>query len=88
MDTAELEALDLLHYSPVNVDGGMLGPPFPIVYDQLLCLADFEREVVVLAPHCQVSDLLPVGILIVVDDQAYHRCVVGKVSRAQPHNRG
>jgi hypothetical protein len=29
-----------------------------------------------LAPHCQVFDLLPVGCLIVVGDQAYHCHVV------------
>ena len=36
VDTEELEALDLLHYSPVDVDGGVLGPPIPVVHDQLL----------------------------------------------------
>ena len=43
------------HYCPVDVDGCVLGPPCPLVLDQL-----------------QVSDILP---LIVVGDQAYHRCV-------------
>ena len=51
----------------------MLDPPFPVVHDQLLCLADSEGEVVVLAPHCQVTDLLPIGCLIVSGDQANHR---------------
>ena len=55
--------------------GAWLGPPFPVVHDQLLCLADVEGEVDVLAPHCQVSNLLPVGSLVVVSDQAYHRRV-------------
>jgi hypothetical protein len=40
----ELEALDPLHYSHYNV-----------VHNKLLCLTDIEGEVVVLAPHCQVS---------------------------------
>ena len=31
--------------SPVNVDGGVLGPPFPVVHDQLLCLAEVKGEV-------------------------------------------
>ena len=66
MDTKELEALNLLHYSPFDLDGGMLSPLFPVVHDQLICLAEAEGEVVVLAPHCQVSDLLPVGCLIAV----------------------
>ena len=37
-----------------------------------LCLAHIEGEVVVLAPHCQFSDLLLIGCLIVVGDQANH----------------
>uniref|UniRef100_A0A674E5Y6 Glycoprotein-N-acetylgalactosamine 3-beta-galactosyltransferase 1 n=1 Tax=Salmo trutta TaxID=8032 RepID=A0A674E5Y6_SALTR len=41
----------MLHYSPVYVDGCVLGPLFPVVHDQLLCLADVEGEVVVLAPQ-------------------------------------
>ena len=51
MDTKELETLDPLHYSPVDVNGGLFGPPFPVVHDKLLCLAHNEGEVVVLAPH-------------------------------------
>ena len=27
-----LEALNLLHYSPVDENGGVLGPPFPVVH--------------------------------------------------------
>ena len=37
-----------------------------------------EGEVLVLAPHGQVSDLLSIGCLVVVGDQAYHCCVIGK----------
>ena len=44
----------------------MLVPLFPVVHNQLLCLDHIEGEVVVLAPHGQVFDLLPVGCLIVV----------------------
>jgi hypothetical protein len=32
-----------------------LGSEFPVVHDQLLCLADVEREVVALAPHCHIT---------------------------------
>ena len=60
-------------------DGGVLGPLFPVVHNKLLCFADIEREVVVLAPHCQFSDL-PIGRLIVVGEQAYHCCVVSKLN--------
>ena len=42
VDTKELEALNLRHYSPDNENGGVLGPPFPVVNnyftDFSLCL--------------------------------------------------
>ena len=41
-----------------------------------------DKGLVVLAPHSQVSGLLPIGCLIVIGDQAYHCCVIGK------HNDG
>ena len=50
--------------------------------NHLLCFDHVEGEVVILAPHCQVSDLLPIGCLIVVGDQAYHCCVNGKLNDA------
>jgi hypothetical protein len=43
----------------------MPGLPFPVVYDQLLCLADIEEEVVVMASHCQVTYLLPIHCFII-----------------------
>ena len=64
METEELEALDPLHYSPVDENGGVFGPLFPVVHDQLLGLADVEEEVAVLVPHYQVSDLLAIGCVI------------------------
>ena len=79
MDTKELEALNLLHCSPVDENGGVLGPPFPLVHNRLLCLDHVEGEFVVLAPHCQVSDL-PIGCHVIVSDQAYHCCVIGKLN--------
>ena len=54
----------------------MLGPSFPVVHNQLLCLADVKGEVVVLALRCQVSDD---HSLIIVGDQFYHHCVVSKL---------
>ena len=80
MDAKELEALNLLHYCPVDENGGVLGPPFPVVHNHLLCLAHIEGEVVVLLPHSQVSDLLHIGCLIVVGDQVYHCCVISKLN--------
>jgi hypothetical protein len=69
VDSKELETLHLLHYSPVDENGGMLSPPFTVVHNHLLCLDHVEGEVVILAPHSQVSG-----------DQAYHCCVVGKLN--------
>ena len=42
------------------------------------CLDHVEGEVVVLAPHGQVSDLHPLGCLVVVVDRSYHCCVICK----------
>jgi hypothetical protein len=53
---------------------------FPVVNDKHLCLADVEGKVVVLAPHWQVTDLVLIGCLTVVGDQAYHRLVVSKLN--------
>ena len=38
------------------------------------------RERLLSWPHLPVSDLLPIGCLIVVGDQAYHCCVVRKLN--------
>jgi hypothetical protein len=38
MYTTELETLDPLYNSPIDVNGGVLVPPFPVVYNHLLCL--------------------------------------------------
>ena len=53
--------------------------PFPVVHNHLLCL-DHVEGVVVLAPHGQVSDILPIGCLIIVSDPTYHCCVIGKLN--------
>ena len=58
----------------------MLGLPFPVGHNHLLCLDHLEGEVVVLASHGQVSDILPIGCLIVVGDQAYNCCVICKLN--------
>ena len=80
MDTKKHKTLNPLHYNPVDENGGLFSQPVPLVHDQLLCLAYVEGEVVVLAPHGQVSDLPLIGCLIVVSDQAYHCCVICKLS--------
>ena len=79
MDLKELETLDPLHCSPVDVNGGRFGPPFPVVHNHLH-LSHVEGQVVFLASHCQFSDLLPIGCLFDVGDQAYHCCVISKLN--------
>ena len=49
--------------------------------------ADVAGEVV-LAPHCQVTDLLSIDGLIVIGDLAYHHCVVSKRNNGVGVNRG
>jgi hypothetical protein len=38
-----------------------------------------------LAPHVKVSDIIPIGCLVIVGDQAYHCCVIGKLDDAVVH---
>ena len=38
----DLERRYPLDYSLADVNGGLVGPPFPIVHDQPLCLAHIE----------------------------------------------
>ena len=38
----ELEALNLFHYSPIDENGGVLGPPFPVVHNNLISLGYIE----------------------------------------------
>ncbi|CAB1457121.1 unnamed protein product [Pleuronectes platessa] len=81
VDPEELEAADSLHLGPVDGEGGVFfSSSLPVVHDQLLRFADVEMEVVVLAPRCQGSDLLSVGLLIVDGDQAYDSGVISKLN--------
>jgi hypothetical protein len=57
-----------LMYWAVDENGGVLDPPFPVVHNHLLY---HEGDLVVLAPHGQVSDLLPIGCFIIVGDQSF-----------------
>jgi hypothetical protein len=47
-------------------------PPFPVVHNQLFCLAHIEGKVVVLVPHCQVSSLSVIRHTTI--------CVVGRLN--------
>ena len=61
MDAEELKTADSLYCSPVDVDWGVFPPLLAEVNNQLLCFADVEGEVVVLAPQCQFIYLFPIG---------------------------
>ncbi len=67
----EHEAAKSLHRSPIDEEGGVsFSLSLPVVHNQLLCFADVEMDIVVLAPRCQGSDLRPVGRFIIIGEQA------------------
>ncbi len=78
VNAEELKAVYPLHRCLVDGDGCVFSALSPEIHHQLLGLVDVEWEVVLLAPFSQGTHLLSVGRLIVVGDQAYHRCVIGK----------
>ncbi len=78
MNAEELKAVYPLHRFLVDGDGCVFSALSPEIHHQLLGLVDVEWEVVLLAPFSQGTHLFSVGHLIVVSDQAYHRCVVSK----------
>ena len=79
VDPQELEAGDTLDLNSLDLDGSVcVSIGSPEVHDDLLGLLCVYGQVVISAPGCQVLDLLPVGCLIVVGDEADHRCVVCK----------
>ena len=79
MDTQEFEAGDSLDLRPVDKDGGVrTSSSLPEVHDELFGLLGVECQVVISTPRHQVLNLIPVGRLIVVTDEAHHRSVVCK----------
>ncbi len=74
----ELKAVYPLHRCLVDGDGCVFSALSPEIHHQLLGLVDVEWEVVLLTPFSQGTHLRSVGRLIVVSDQAYHRCVVSE----------
>src|SRR4029434_7322936 len=62
VDPEEPEAADHFHCGTIDMQGCMLlHLPSPIVHNHLLCLADVEREAIILTPCSQGSNLLSVG---------------------------
>ncbi len=80
VNAEELKAAHPLHRCLVDGDGDgcVFSALSPVIHHQLLGLVDVEWEVVLLTPFSQGTHLLSVGRLIVVGDQAYHRCVISK----------
>jgi hypothetical protein len=72
VDTEELEAVDPLHYSPIDLDRGIFGPPFPVVHDKLTLM---ER---LFSWHHTARSLTSslIGCLIIIGDQANQCWVV------------
>ena len=58
MDAKELEALNLLHYCPIDKNGGVLGLPFPLVHN-LLGLDYIEGEVLLRRAYECCNVVLP-----------------------------
>jgi hypothetical protein len=80
--------LDLLTRSntgPINVDGGMLGPPFPVVHNQLLCLADVEvqcndsvKQSMLQSPMSQWKEILALSLSILLSrDWTFASTILG-----------
>ncbi len=78
VNAEELKAVYPFHRCLIDGDGCVLSALSPEIHHQLLGLVDVEGEVVLLTPFSQGTHLLSVGRLIVVGDQAYHRCVISK----------
>ncbi len=78
VNAEELKAVYPLHRCLVDGDVCVFSALSPVIHHQLLGLVDVEGEVVLLTPFSQVTPLLSVGRLIIVGDQACHRCVISK----------
>ncbi len=78
VNAEEFKAVYPLHRCLVDGDGCVFSALSPEIHHQLLGLVDVEWEVVLLTLFSQGTRLLSVGRLIIVSDQAYHRCVVRK----------
>lgn len=62
----------------VDMEGDMCAISLPEVHSELFGLLNVESQVVVGAPLHQVLDLFSIGRLIIVTDEAEHRCVICK----------
>ncbi len=72
VDSKVAKAIYSLHRSPID-HRGLVAPHLfcAEVHYQLLCLADIQKEVVLLTPVLQSFNLLQISSLIIIRDQAY-----------------
>ncbi len=72
-------AADFLHSRAVDGQWGVVNRVHPEVHHNLLCLTHIEEQVVCTTPFNQLCHFLSVGCFIIVADEAYHSCVIGKL---------
>ena len=82
MVTQELKAGNTLNFRPVDMEGCVCATLLPEVHNELFGLLGVESQVVVGTPLSQVLDLFHVGRLIVVANEANHRCGVCKLENS------
>ncbi len=70
---------DSLHSRAVDGQWGWFNRVPPEVHHNLLCLTHIEGQVVCTTPFNQLCHFLSVGCFIVVADETYHSCVIGKL---------
>ncbi len=71
--------LVLLTLSTVDGQWGVVNRVSPEVHHNLLCLPHIEGQVVSTTPFSQLYHILSVECFIVVADETYHWCVIGKL---------
>ena len=79
MDTEEFEALNLLHYSPGDENGGLLGPPLLVVISLLLVTL---RERLLSWHHAarSLTSSLYAALSRLAVRRTYRCCVIGKLN--------
>ncbi len=75
----EFSAADSLHSRAVDGQWGVVNRVPPEVHHNLLCLPHIEGQVVCTTPFNQLCHFLSVWCFIIVADEAYHSCVIGKL---------
>lgn len=80
VDTEEIEVLDSFHSSSIDVKRDLYSAlGLPVVDYHFLNFLDIKREIIVMAPFWHTSDLLSVGCLISVCDEAQDGCLTSNL---------